>query len=316
MKKNFNHNPFVVGVSVPFNGCRFKNPYLITDKDGNKYEGVPNGGGWHVSNGSIIEDSEVKHIQPIEAHDAKWHCMPGGWRVARDIDMFGKNYPMWCGEEHGFLYPDEIPEGHTAIPVSLYAYKDKKDKLAVPTIFVAQAKIIKVENPSVRYGTVEDIQQYVNHPAFWMDPNSSVLSNDEIMFSIYQLVRFNKELVHKERDAKELIKLFEDLGIDELKYVPAFSCHLRHFVADKRFYADMLRNIPETFNTANTYLKDNAKSNLLSSYINSKRAPLRSKVEGPDWNILSDVILSPLEYPDLWIGKKALVIKRPGYKRF
>lgn len=306
MKKYFNHNPFVFGVTVPFNGSRLKNPYFVTDANGEVHDGMPNGGGWCLRSG-IIEDDDVTHVRLSGPKESKVETMTGGWRIARDIDYFGKSFPMWCGEEHGFLYPDEVPEGHTAVPVSLYAYKDKKDKLAIPTIFVAQAKIVKVEDPAVRYGTVEDIQQYVNHPAFWMDPNSSVLSNDEIMFSIYQLARFNKELIHKERDAKELIKLFEDLGIDELKYVPAFPYHLRDFVSNKELYSGRLRYKPEIFNTANTYLKDNAKLNILSSYINSKRAPIRSKVEGSDWTRLSDFILDPINN---FIGQRPKLIRK------
>lgn len=315
MKKNFNHNPFVVGQLVTFNGWRFKNPYLITDKDGNKQEGVPNGGGWHLPDGSIIEDSEVTHIQPIETHETEWYCMPGGWRIARDISMFGKDYPIWCGVEYGFLYPDEVPEGYIAVPVSLYAYKDEKDPLAVPIIFVAQAKIVRNDS-NVKYGSVEDIQQYVNHSAFWMDPNSSVMANDEIIFSIYQLAHFNKTLIHKEKESQRLIKLFDDVGIDELKYIPAFAYHLRLFCANEEQYAVMLRDNPAIFNTANVYLKDNAKTNVMAKFINDTRAPLKNKVDNTGWNILSDIILSPLEYPDLCAGKKAFAIKRPGYKRF
>jgi hypothetical protein len=315
MKKHFNHNPFVFGMTVPFNGQRFKNPYFITDDSGEIHDAMPNGGGWCLRSG-IIEDANVVYVRLSGTGESKVETMTGGWRIARDIDYFGKDYPMWCGEEYGFLYPDEVPAGHTAVPVSLYAYKDKKDKLAVPTIFVAQAKIVKHKDPTVKYyGAVEDIQQYVNHPAFWLDPNSSVLSNDEIMFSIYQLARFNKTLIHKEKESQRLIKLFEDVGIDELKYVPAFPYHLRLFLANEDLYAAMLRENPVVFNTGNPYLKDNVKTNVMSRFINGGRAPLKNKVDNNDWCTLSDFILSPLEYTNLLFGKKAFTIRRSGYKK-
>lgn len=294
MKKNFNHNPFVVGQFVPFNGWRFKNPYIIKTASGEVVEGIPNGGGWHLLNNTIVEDADVVKVKLAGPNDTILERMTGGWRVARDIDMFGKHYPMWCGVVYGFLYPDQVPEGYVAVPVSLYAYKDKKDPLAVPTIFVAQANIVK-KDPNVRYGSVDDIQQYVNHPAFWMDPRSSVMSNDEIMASIYQLVRFNKTLVHKEKESQRLIQLFEDVGIDELKYVAAFPHHLKLFCANEEHYAIMLRDNPAVFNTANIYLKDNAVSNVMSKFINDKRAPLKDKVTEPEWRRLHEFILSPLD---------------------
>lgn len=315
MKKNFNHNPFVISQFVPFNGWRFKNPYIIKTTSGEIVEGMPNGGGWHLLNNTIVEDANVVKVKLAGPNDTILERMTGGWRIARDIDMFGKNYPMWCGEEHGFRYPDEVPEGYIAVPVKLYAHKDKKDPLAVPTIFIAQAKIVR-NDANVKYGSVEDIQQYVKHPAFWMDPNSSVMSSDEILFSIYQLARFNKTLIHKEKESQRLIKLFDDVGIDELKYITAFPYHLRLFCANEENYALMLRDNPAIFNTANLYLKDNAKTNVMAKFINDTRAPLKNKVDTTDWNILSDIILSPLEYPDLSTGKKAFVIRRPGYKRF
>lgn len=293
MKKHFNHNPFVFGVTVPFNGSRLKNPYFITDAGGEIHDAMPNGGGWCIHNG-IIEDADVTHVRLSGPKESKVETMTGGWRIARDIDYFGKNYPMYCGQVYGFLYPDEIPEGFIAVPVSLYAHKDKKDPLAVPTVFVAQAKIVK-KDPNVKYGSVEDIQQYVNHPAFWMDPKSSVMSNDEIMASIYQLVRFNKTLIHKEKESQRLIKLFEDVGIDELKYVSAFPYHLRLFCANEELYAIMLRDNPAAFNTANIYLKDNAVSNVMSKFINDRRAPLKDKVVSPEWEKLHKFILSPLD---------------------
>lgn len=314
MNKRFNHNPFVFGITVPFNGSRLKNPYFITDANGVVHDAMPNGGGWCMRNGNI-EDDDVTHVRLSGPKESKVETMTGGWRIARDIDYFGKNYPMYCGQVYGFLYPDEVPEGHIAVPVKLYAHKDKKDPLAVPTIFIAQAKIVR-NDANVKYGSVEDIQQYVKHPAFWMDPNSSVMSSDEILFSIYQLARFNKTLIHKEKESQRLIKLFDDVGIDELKYITAFPYHLRLFCANEENYALMLRDNPAIFNTANLYLKDNAKTNVMAKFINDTRAPLKNKVDATDWNILSDIILSPLEYPDLSTGKKAFVIRRPGYKRF
>lgn len=294
MKKNFNHNPFVFGITVPFNGYYLKDPYFVTDKEGNIQDGTANGGGWHVLGNRIIENADVTHLRFAGDKESDWVRMSGGLRSTRNIEYFGKHYPTWCGNEYGFLYLDEIPEGYTAVPVKLFAYKNKKDPLAVPTIFVAQAKIVKNE-PDVKYGSVEDIQQYVNHSAFWMDPNSSVLSSGEIMASIYQLARFNKTLIHKEKESQRLIKLFEDVGIDELKYVSAFPYHLRHFCSNEERYSLTLRDNPVVFNTANIYLKDNAVSNVMWRFINDKRGPLTNKVDEPYWDELSKFILSPLD---------------------
>ena len=291
MKKYFNHNPFVVGETVPLNGWRFKNPYLITDKGGNKQEGVPNGGGWHLPGGSIIEDSEVTHIQPIEAHEAKWHCMPGGWRVARDIRMFGKNYPIWCGKEYGFLYPDEIPAGKVVVPVRMFAYR-KKYTTEI-TLFVAQGKIVDFDK-STDYAIPANITPYLDHPAFWMDPNAEIMCSEEIILSMHHIECFKRTLITNENDSKSLIKIFDDINIDAVSYVPNFSRHLKMYKENKvciKTYPDVLR---ERFTTANVYLKDNAKTNEMSSFYNRRRSPEVNKVDSPDWDMFSKALIDPL----------------------
>lgn len=287
MKKNFNHNPFVVGETVSFNGWRFKNPYIIKTKSGEHSEGVPNGGGWHLPNGSIIEDDEVTHVQPLEAHQPVFHCMPGGWRVARDIGMFGKNYPIWCGAEYGFLYPDEIPVGKVVVPVRMFAYR-KKYTTEI-TLFVAQGKIVDFDK-SADYATPGNITPYLDHPAFWMDPNAEVMCSEEIIISMYQIQRFKKALITDKKNSKALIAIFEDANIDAVSYVHGFPRYLKQYKEHLKVYPFYIR---ENFVTSNIYLKDNAKTNEMSSFYNIRRSPEVNKVDGPNWDMFSKLLIDP-----------------------
>lgn len=289
MKKNFNHNPFVVGETVAFNGSRFKNPYVIKITSGEHTEGTPNGGGWHLPNGSIVEDDEVTHIRPVGSHEPIFHCMPGGWRVARDIDYFGKNYPIWCGTEYGFLYPDEIPAGKIVVPVCMFAYRKKRTTEI--TLFVAQGKIVDF-NESTEYASLANVTPYLDHPAFWMDPNTEVMSSDEIISSMSHIKRFKNALLADEKNSKELITIFEDANIDPVSYVPDFPLNLECYKKDKERLKIHPHYITEHFVTSNVYLKDNAKTNEMSSFYNTRRSPEVNKVDGPNWVMFSKLLIN------------------------
>lgn len=291
MKKNFNHSPFVCGIEVPLNGYRFKDPYFILNKDGSRHDAYPNGGGWSVNGGKIFEDEDVSHITLSGTAESSWERMTGGWRLARDIDYFGKNYPIWCGKEYGFLYPDEIPAGKVVVPVRMFAHR-KKYTTEI-TLFVAQGKIVDFDK-STDYPTPANITPYLDHPAFWMDPNAEVMCSEEIILSMHYIECFKRTLIMDENDSKSLIKIFDDINIDAVSYVPNFSRHLKMYKENKvciKTYPDVLR---ERFITANVYLKDNAKTNEMSSFYNTRRSPEVNKVDSPDWDMFSKALIDPL----------------------
>lgn len=309
MKQRFNHSPFVYDVAVPFTGLRLKDPYYITCKDGTKIDAYPNGGGWSIAGGRIVEDEEVTHIALCIPGESKWETMTGGWRIDRDIDYFGTTYPMWCGTEYGFLYPDEVPEGYITIPVELYAYRDRKNPEAQTKLFVAQAKILKEEDGD-NNATLDKIREYVQHPAFWLDPNTSVMSSAEIQGSIYGIARFLRNLREHKARALELVALFEECGISQVAYVPGFWAHLRRFHPDDPFSRaehEVLRADPTRFVTHNSCLKPSAREERLKNFINSTRGPLPNRVDRAEWNHLRDFVHSPLDYHNCLRAKRRVV---------
>lgn len=312
MKKNFNHNPFVVGVTVPINGWRFKNPYFVTDKSGNVFDGSPNGAGFHLLDNTIIEDKDVTHIRLAKAPESNLERVPGGWRIARDFDYFGTYYPVYCGEAYGFVWPDETPAGKVMIPVRLYAYRDKRDPFKTIKLIVAQAKLVDYD-PSARYPQISDLNEYVNHPAFWMDPETQVMGHADIVSSIYQIARFKNNLVSY-KEANELVALLESMGISAIKYIPGFYHHLIHFLRDKKYFTILLKENPDVFNTANVYLKVKPNNNVMIKLINERRGPETNKVDDPDWEHLSRFLLSPLEYIRPLRALMPLLISASEYK--
>jgi len=292
MKKRFNHSPFVVGETVSFNGKRLKNPYVIKTTSGTMMEASPNGGGWCLLNNTIAEDDEVVTVKLAGPTDTILERMTGGWRIARDIDYFGKEYPMWCGKEFGFLYPDEVPEGYIAIPVRVYAYRDKKNPETPVTLFVAQAKLVKtsaVDNDS----TLEIIRKYSELPGFWTDPNSSVMSHDEIYSSVIQLSWFLDQRRLHPVQFPELIALLESHGIGPVDYVAGFEYHLRSFKRDQAGYVHSLGENPKGFETMNPARSSSSSSDRYIRIVNQSRGPLTNEVDRENWRQLRDVLLLP-----------------------
>jgi hypothetical protein len=84
MNKHFNHSPFIHSVWVPFNGQRFKNPYMIRTRSGEELIAIPNGIGWQGPNQLSIEDSDVVEIKALpDGVGPKPNCV-GGRRIVRN----------------------------------------------------------------------------------------------------------------------------------------------------------------------------------------------------------------------------------------
>lgn len=293
MKRRFNHSPFVYGITVPNNNQRLKDPYYITlKKDDTIIDAYPNGGGWSASDNKIYEDEEVSHLSLCPPGESPIEIMTGGWRIHRDIDYFGKTYPMWCGKRYGFLYPDEVPEDHIAIPVRVYAWRDKKNPENTVTIFVAQANIVKASSVDEDI-TMEIIQEYSKLPGFWTDPSSHVLSHDEIYRSVVDLSRFLEQQRTHPVQSAQLITLLESHGFTPVDYVSGFLYHLRLFERDQAAFAHSLSVDRKWFKSMNPSAPSAPYSNKFDKTKNSTRGPLPNEVDQEHWHLLRGVLLLP-----------------------
>lgn len=212
-KRRFNHSPFISNVTVPFNGWRFKTEYVITDKTGLVVRGIPNGGAWCCANGIWIEDEDVVKVQTIADVDTTRFSFTGGWRVARDIDFFGKSYPIYCAGE--FIYPDELPEDKKIIPIIVYGYRNKRSPEKM-WLLTAVGEVVDVNDP--RSG-IDTLGQYAQDPEhFWSVEDSEVMSPYEVMSTIkkynqYLLLREDKEWFDKAS------ALLEEISIEKYQWV-------------------------------------------------------------------------------------------------
>lgn len=294
MKPRFNHNPFVYGINVPFMFKYLKDPYFITDKEGNTHDGMANGGGWHTTDNRIIENADVTHLRFAGDRETKWGRLGGGLRTARNIDYFGKNYPVYCGVEYGFVWPDELPEDKKIVPVRMFAHRYKRGEDKTITLFVAQGKIVDAKDePAQDIGGIETlVKKYSEQPGFWIDPEGEIMSTNEIKSSIYQMTWFN-EIVNAEEysaDAKQFIKILNEIGSPEWEYIPGFKRQLQNFISLKNMFNVNNELIRSHFVTSSIYKKV---KNAMFRVINEQRGPEENKVDSEDWELFYKFIMNP-----------------------
>lgn len=209
MKLRFNHSPFITRVRVPFNGKRFKNKYSIVDKAGQFYFANPNGGAWNTHTNENIEDADVATVCAMNDSDKKYNGFTGGRRIARDIDYFGKTYPVYCDGK--FVYQDELPDNEVIIPIYCYAYRSKND-LSRMWILPAVGKIVPADTNVLP--TLADLEKYTKEPdIFWTIQKTEVLSPSEV---INCLISYKEYLAFQKKEPEwfnEAIELCKSLNI-------------------------------------------------------------------------------------------------------
>ncbi|AEV89606.1 hypothetical protein OBP_169 [Pseudomonas phage OBP] len=237
-KQIWNHSPFVHSEWVEFTGLRFKNPYMLRLKDGRELPGYPNAGAWAVEYNAWIEDSEVTHIMPLpDNYPGLGRQMPGGFRIARDIEYFGKRYPVWCGTKDGFVRENQIPKGKEILPIRIMAYRDKKDTTKKVHLFVTQGLLVDIHPSNV---SLESMQKYTEVPGFWPDDDVQVLSCDELVHCINNAAVY-KQLESTEPLVPEITKyLREVIGLTPQRYLPLFGFVVTQWKKDKEDFCRQL----------------------------------------------------------------------------
>lgn len=224
MNKHFNHSPFVHSVWVPFIGQRFKNPYTIRTKSGEELIAMPNGIGWQGPNQRSIEDSDIVEIKALpDGVGPKPNCV-GGYRIARDIEYFGPNFPVWCGRKDGFIYESEVPEGKQILPIRVMGYRSKKSEDKTVRVYITQGMLVEQNDTNP---TIEVIQKYANIPGFWLDDEVEIIPHDEVVTSTYWVAKY-LDAVAKNPAAYEAIFFLKD----ELKLPPNQYVHMFDYVMD------------------------------------------------------------------------------------
>lgn len=229
MNKYFNHSPFVCNVWVPFNGHRFKNPYMIRTKEGKEMLAIPNGGAWCNEQSQWIEEADVTHIKALPDGEGPRRSMSGGWRVARDIEYFGPHFPVWCGEKDGFVWEDELSEGKQILPVRIQAYRNKRSEEKKIILFITEGLVVDKDES---IPTLESLQRYVDIPGFWIEEDVEFLSHNETIMSIHWAARF-LDITARDSRAQEMIKFLAEVGMTPNKYLPLFGWYLTRWNNDE-----------------------------------------------------------------------------------
>lgn len=183
-KLKFNHSPFIFNVWVPFNGWRFKDPYYIRLQDGRELLAFPNGASWSDKFDNRYEDEEVTHIKLAEDGSMR-RAFTGGWRVARNLDYFGVEYPIYCDGE--FIDPNELAEDKKIIPIIVFGHRKKyaDDKLY---LLVTTGEVVDINDP--RPG-IDSLSQYTQDTKyFWCGEDTEILSPFEVMSAIKRYNRY------------------------------------------------------------------------------------------------------------------------------
>lgn len=238
-KSRFNHSPFVHSVWVKFNGWRFKNPYLIRTKDGEEILAIPNGGAWCTEKNIWVEDADVTHIQALPDGVGPRRSFVGSWRIGRDIDYFGKKYPVWCGTKDGFVHYDEIPAGKAFLPVRFMAHRSKKYPEEKITFFITQAILV---DASTNPPTLDGLTKYAALETFWDDDKLEIMSHNDLINAIHIHHRYLELCEANPTMTQDLIDLFKEVGIPPKNYIHLFAYSLRRFGYD---HVDFRRQLEE-----------------------------------------------------------------------
>lgn len=298
-KNRFNHSPFVYGVWVEYNGWRFKNPYLIRTKDGKELMGVPNGGAWATEYDSWVEDADVTHIQVLKDNDprAPRRGFSGGWRLARDIDYFGSRYPIWCGDEHGFVWPSELKPGQSIIPVSVVAHRNKKAPGKI-TLIVTKGIITAAKSDHGLGWAV----QAIKYPGFWLDGDSEIMNNQEVIHGLHQVAKYEKLYYENPGLVAEYNNLLKSQGVPVHQQLYGFADFVNKYSNDRENFirqfelhypfADRLNPIESRFSRKKTAAEEKR-----VVMLNGLRGPLDTTVYSADMLSLSNFFANPTELP-------------------
>lgn len=221
MSYKFTHSPFVFDAWVPFNGHRFKNTYMIRTRDGREFESFPNGGAWSQPNNEWLEDSEVLEIKLLSKPSGRdFHH--GAARLKRDIEYFGRRYPVWCGDT--FVWEDELPPGFRISPTEVYGERITAEGETYTKLYVARGIIVPELSHHHR---LTEIEGYAQDPLFWWDDSTKIFSHADICNGIH-FVHLHRQHILEDKEMSDRVdELCNKLFKDKSEWVP-----LRHFLVD------------------------------------------------------------------------------------
>lgn len=211
VESRFNHSPFVTDVWVEYNGARFKDPYQIRLNTGEEIEASPNGGGWHLPDNRIVEDSEVTHVKLLsKPMQRRWHT--GARKLIRQFEYFGTRYPAWVGDQ--FIKETELPDGYRFSPTEVYGYRDKEGKIK---IMVSRAKVVEQHSTEP---SITDILSYTNDPLFWWEGYCDVMNHDDICRAIHYVHMHREHIKSNPADASWLNQLMQRYTPSPRNWIP------------------------------------------------------------------------------------------------
>lgn len=219
----FNHSPFVFGVWVEFNGQRFKDKYAIELHDGTLFKiASPNGGGWHVDGGRIVEDAEVKRVMLLPDGLVGRFQMEGRMRLARNLSYFGTRYPMFIDGK--FIHEDELPEGQMFSPIGLIAFRGSHSK----EIRIVQCAAEIVPKVVEETSLIQYMTEAANKASdfFWTDEEVQIMTGIEVINASRRVL----ELAGANPDQlKEIINFCETSGMERNVYIPMLPGMVKEF---------------------------------------------------------------------------------------
>lgn len=253
MNKHFNHSPFVHSVWVPFNGQRFKVPYLIRTKSGEEMLGIPNGDAWYANN-TWIEDKEITHIQSLPDGGRPCRVMSGSQRIERDIQYFGLDYPVYCGEKHGFVWEDELPEGKVLLPIRVYAFRNIYHPQKKVWLHVAQAYI--VDEDLVPF-SLDSIRTCLQEDYFWTATDINVMNTDDIVQGMFIHHIYTKMMEKKLETVKVIVDYIRSCGELSYQHVEMMHSYIEQYEKDPEHFdlSSLSIEIPPLSEQARRFLR-------------------------------------------------------------
>lgn len=217
MPTRFNHSPFVTGVWVPFNGQRFKDPYMIKLKTGETFEAFPNGGAWACKNGVWYEDDAVAEVMLLPDGLGPRRGFTGAYRIQRNVEMFGKRYPIYIQSTRTFIKEEDIPEDKRILPLVAYAYVPsvEEGQHVRAHVMIAVGELVDLDDP--RPG-LDELDTVASFPGLLCpDETRVIIGNDYFIQGIQNFSNW----FHTEPSLRlDLVKLCQEHGVKKRHYIP------------------------------------------------------------------------------------------------
>lgn len=217
MTTHFNHSPFVTGVWVDYNGQRFKDPYMIRLMDGTTMTAFPNADAWTTEGSVWYNDSEVDKVMLLPDGLGMRRGFTGAYRIQRNIEYFGKKYPVYLKDQQVFMKLEDVPADKRIIPHVVYIYRPKvqEGEHREFWIQVAVGELVDKDAPGI---DTESLMAYAQQmDVFAPDEAMVVIGPTDVLKGIENVIQYNSV---NAQDRELVIKLCQSHGISTKHYIP------------------------------------------------------------------------------------------------